>query len=359
MSLNSLTNLDLQDIAEEILEDTFTICNAEEAEILITEMFKQALDGDHSFAKIAKIERLQEAFENSFKVVNERSARTAIESFSFYRRSKKTDPCAGNVNVHNRLIAEDRSVVKSGLESMLEKVESPEKIESDRRKDDDLFGSPNKKKSHNKSTSQGQRMGGKSTIYKEEDELQEKDTYDQVAAVIDMYRSKKGTDDATYDSEHGKKKQAKKERDYAAFERKKMKRDAQRSGHPWEHAKGSTKEKEGKKSEKTKHVRDPQYNSYEPDPSIERLIESGKFSQQEIERIIEVDRLGKSQVSESGWHRRNPDKVGTPADPDYDVLRGKGKPVKASKPATTGKASKQPPGIYKPNKEGKFVRQPD
>ena len=95
-----------------------------------------------------------------------------------------------------------------------------------------------------------------------EEALQEKqkDTYDQVAAVIDYDRSKKGTDDATYDSEHGKKKQAKKERDYAAFERKKMKRDAQRSGHPWEHAKGSTSEKEGKKSEKTKHVRDPQYN---------------------------------------------------------------------------------------------------
>ena len=95
-------------------------------------------------------------------------------------------------------------------------------------------------------------------------ELQEKDTYDQVAAVIDKDRAKKGTDYATYDSMHGKKKAAKRERDYAAFERKKMKRDAQRSGHPWEHAKGSTTEKEGKPSEKTKHVRDPQYNSYEP-----------------------------------------------------------------------------------------------
>ena len=92
----------------------------------------------------------------------------------------------------------------------------------------------------------------------------QKDTYDQVAAVIDYDRSKKGTDYATYDSMHGDKKAAKRERDYAAFERKKMKRDAQRSGHPWEHAKGSTSEKEGKKSEKTKHVRDPQYNSYEP-----------------------------------------------------------------------------------------------
>ena len=64
-------------------------------------------------------------------------------------------------------------------------------------------------------------------------------------------------------------------------------------------------------------------------------------------------------IDESGWHRRNPEKVGTPEDPDYDVLRRRGKPVKASKPATTGPASKKPPGIYKPDKDGKMVRQPD
>ena len=88
----------------------------------------------------------------------------------------------------------------------------------------------------------------------------QKDTPDQVAAVIDMYRSKKGTDEADKLSDEGKKKAAKKERDYAKFERDKMARDAQKSGHPWEHAKGSTTEKEGKKSVKHAHVKD----SYEP-----------------------------------------------------------------------------------------------
>ena len=50
-------------------------------------------------------------------------------------------------------------------------------------------------------------------------QLQEKqkDTPDQVAAVIDMYRSKKGTGEAVKDTEKGDKKAAKKERDYAAF----------------------------------------------------------------------------------------------------------------------------------------------
>ena len=116
----------------------------------------------------------------------------------------------------------------------------------------------------------------------------QKDTYDQVAAVIDYDRSKKGTDYATYDSEHGKKKEAKKERDYAAFERKKMKRDAQRSGHPWEHAKGSTSEKEGKKSEKTKHVRDPQYNSYEPQGDLIREEELWDVVAEALTELHEV-----------------------------------------------------------------------
>ena len=98
----------------------------------------------------------------------------------------------------------------------------------------------------------------KAADHMKEEQLQEKqkDTPDQVAAVIDMYRSKKGTDAATYDSMHGKKKEAKKERDYAKFERDKMARDAQKAGHPWEHAKGSTTEKEGKKSVKHAHVKD-------------------------------------------------------------------------------------------------------
>ena len=194
------------------------------------------------------------------------------------------------------------------------KAESPEKEEEDRKKDDDLFGSPNKKKNGKKAdkdydgdgkveSSKDEYFGSKDKAIKKamnkeeytvtnadkkgntpayqaykagkknvktgkpmykaadhmkEEQLQEKqkDTPDQVAAVIDMYRSKKGTDDATYDSMHGDKKGAKKERDYAKFERDKMARDAQKAGHPFLHAKGSTTEKEGKKSIKHAHVKD-------------------------------------------------------------------------------------------------------
>ena len=64
-----------------------------------------------------------------------------------------------------------------------------------------------------------------------------------------------------------------------------------------------------------------------------------------------------SSVHESGWHRRNPEKVGTPADPDTPVLKGSGKTktyaqTKKENPPSDPKKG----GIYKPNKEGKFVK---
>ena len=90
-----------------------------------------------------------------------------------------------------------------------------------------------------------------------------KEGYKTVAAVIDYDRSKKGTDDATYDSEHGEDEEAKKERDYAAFERGKMKKDDPN----WKHKKGSTSEE------------------------VEALAASGKFTVEEIAKIsgIEID----------------------------------------------------------------------
>ena len=210
----------------------------------------------------------------------------------------------------------------------------------------------------------------KAADHLKEAELQEKqkDTPDQVKAVIAFDKARKGTDDATYDSEHGDKKQAKKERDYAKWQRDKGAEDAQKSGHPWEHAKGSTREKEGKKSEKHAHIKDsvqPRYgkemqgyadaiaqvfnetkgepvqtqgtkgvlkkelkdlkkgalslkdkdvknadqvdtpnykgqkfgvkenDEYVPSEMIVKLAESGKFSEEEIAKMVEIERLGK------------------------------------------------------------------
>ena len=171
---------------------------------------------------------------------------------------------------------------------------SPETIEASRRKKDKLFGSPknesfsswrndlreivsahpitdvesekevtekkgikNKVIINPKMSEAVAEIGGQ-VISETEVDLQEKqkDTPDQVKAVIAYDKARKGTDDATYDSMHGKKKQAKKERDYAKFERDQGAEDAQRSGHRWKHAKGSTREKEGKKSETHAYIKD-------------------------------------------------------------------------------------------------------
>ena len=59
----------------------------------------------------------------------------------------------------------------------------------------------------------------------EKKEVNVKDTYKTVAAIVDYDRAKKGSKDATYDSMKGDKEAAKKERDYAAWERSKMKKD--------------------------------------------------------------------------------------------------------------------------------------
>ena len=199
---------------------------------------------------------------------------------------------------------------------------NPVDIEKRKKKDDDLAGSPKNEELQNI----------RSLVEKK------KDTPDQVKAVIAFDKARKGTDDATYDSEHGDKEQAKKERDYAKWQRDKGAEDAQKSGHPWEHAKGSTREKEGKKSEKHAHIKDSYEvlpvksiedmtkiyfegivkkeltalkkakntlsdkdvvkadkiaDEYVPSETVKKLVESGKFTKEEILKIVEVESLGK------------------------------------------------------------------
>ena len=131
-----------------------------------------------------------------------------------------------------------------------------------------------------------------------EEVLNEKEGYKTVAAVIDYDRSKKGTDDATYDSMHGDKKGAKKERDYAAFERGKMKKDDPN----WKHKKGSTSES----VEVDKYIETLQkVKAGELEADIKRwgaLKESGKFTVEELERMVWQD------FDENYQAMRNPEK---------------------------------------------------
>ena len=188
---------------------------------------------------------------------------------------------------------------------------NPVDIEKREREDDDLAGAPNKKgkKKAKKDfdgdgkleSPEGEYKGSKDKAIKKamKNESHErvtalrglvekkKEGYKTVAAVIDYDRSKKGTDDAVYDTEHGEDEKAKKERDYAAWEREKMKKDDPN----WKHKKGSTSEE------------------------VEALVSSGKFSNEELMNIADLQeadiadilaRLEKKRISKGGDPEESP-----------------------------------------------------
>merc|ERR1711981_881466 len=124
----------------------------------------------------------------------------------------------------------------------------------------------------------------------EKKEVDVKDTYKTVAAVIDYDRAKKGSKDATYDSMKGDKKAAKKERDYAAFERGKMKKDdpnwKSKKYHTGMHGE-ETEVREGYGKKKKKHdcaskVKHEEYGIGNPVKGMHDLDESGNVAHYDV-----------------------------------------------------------------------------
>ena len=130
MTLTQLTDLDLYEVAEEVLEEVFSKGTgvAEAQELVESVFYDKASECDISPIRVDKLERLAEAFDTAFVKVKERSLRTAVESYSEYRRNKERlekwndSNSTGNINhkLHARLVGEDRLVVKSGLKSMID-----------------------------------------------------------------------------------------------------------------------------------------------------------------------------------------------------------------------------------------------
>ena len=121
----------------------------------------------------------------------------------------------------------------------------------------------------------------------EQKKLDVKDTYKTVAAVIDYDRAKKGSKDATYDSMKGDKEGAKKERDYAAFERGKMKKDdpnwkskKYHTGMHGEQAELAPKKK--KKHDCASKVKHEEYGIGNPVKGMHDLDESGRVAHYDV-----------------------------------------------------------------------------
>ena len=123
----------------------------------------------------------------------------------------------------------------------------------------------------------------------EQKEVDVKDTYKTVAAVIDYDRAKKGSKDATYDSMKGDKKAAKKERDYAAFERGKMKKDdpnwkskKYHTGMHGEQVELASKKKKKKGHDCASKVKHEEYGIGNPVKGMHDLDESGRVAHYDV-----------------------------------------------------------------------------
>lgn len=126
MNLAQLTDTDLIEIVEEVLESVFSEGYSVLECIEIAETF--LIPSDNT-GRQRKIDRLTEAFVKVFERIDEKASRTAVESYSAYRKGKslqdswtnKFSHDRGNVRLHNSLVAEDREFVKSALLGLYEK----------------------------------------------------------------------------------------------------------------------------------------------------------------------------------------------------------------------------------------------
>jgi len=156
MNLSPLTDNDLNEIVEEVLEDIFEAGYCiDEAYNTFADMFVESnIEGRQK-----KIDRLCEALNVGFDLVESKSAVTALEEFRKYRHGKKlqetwSDRLHQDKRVqkqHSAVVAAESLNVRNLLVQLFNeksggKDENPAKEEEKLRKDDDLFGSPNKKK---------------------------------------------------------------------------------------------------------------------------------------------------------------------------------------------------------------------
>ena len=199
-----------------------------------------------------------------------------------------------------------------------------------REKDDDAAGAPRQKKKlvvtnadkkGNTPAYQKYKAGDKrytAADHMKEEELLEKevdvkDTRRTVDAIRAYDKAKDASRDATYDTDKGNKKKGDKEKAYAAKERGEIKKDdpnwKNRKYHTGIHGESATVQeltnvyiegvlkkevkalKKGAETLKGKDVAkaDEIADEYVPSELVQKLVESGKFSEEEIAKIIEID----------------------------------------------------------------------
>ena len=135
INIGGMTSVDLQELAEEVLEYLFgEDLTVSEAFEVVSEMIESASEGDHSKLRVEKVTRISEGFDAAFDKVNEKSPRIAVEAFLAYRRNK---PLAekwesrvthehGNERIHASIIAEERAHLLSAIKEAANGIMYPQ-----------------------------------------------------------------------------------------------------------------------------------------------------------------------------------------------------------------------------------------
>ena len=135
VNIGGMTSVDLQELAEEVLEYLFgEDLTVSEAFEVVSEMIESASEGDHSKLRVEKVTRIAEGFDAAFDKVNEKSPRIAVEAFLAYRRNK---PLAekwesrvthehGNERIHASIIAEERARLLSAIKEAANGIMYPQ-----------------------------------------------------------------------------------------------------------------------------------------------------------------------------------------------------------------------------------------
>ena len=131
MNLGQLTESDLLEVCEEIVEGLFQYgCVLDTAYEVVGSMMEATTEGELPAHRRQKIVRISEAFDKVFEKVATRAERNCEEEFLKYRTNKpltekwhnRVSHENGNEKLHAALIHEDRETIKGGLIEMLSDI---------------------------------------------------------------------------------------------------------------------------------------------------------------------------------------------------------------------------------------------
>ncbi len=130
MNLGQMTEGDLVEVAEEIIEGLFQYgLDLDESYDVVGSILEEAADNIIGDRK-SKIVRIAESFEKAFDTVTDKAERNCEEAFLLYRKNKpltekwnnRVSHETGNAKIHASIIHEDRQGIKLGLIEMLSDV---------------------------------------------------------------------------------------------------------------------------------------------------------------------------------------------------------------------------------------------